>query len=49
MGNWNALADRSLSDGELTTEEALSVLRAPDGELLALLDAAWQRDRKSVV
>jgi biotin synthase len=42
MGNWNALADRALAGQELTADEAVSVLRAPDAELLAVLDAAYR-------
>src|SRR5437762_14195276 len=42
MGNWNALADRVLAGGELTKAEALSVVRAPDTELLEVLNAAYR-------
>lgn len=38
--DWNRLADRSLAGETLTREEALSVLTAPDEELLPLLAAA---------
>ena len=40
--NWNKLAGRVLSGHRLTQEEGLEVLRCPDEELLALLDAAYQ-------
>jgi biotin synthase len=46
MGNWNALADRALAGQELSKVEALSVLRAPDEELLELLDAAYRVRRR---
>ena len=39
---WGALADRALAGDALAREEALAVLRAEDGELLALLDAAFR-------
>src|SRR5262245_25705291 len=39
---WSALADRALAGEPLEREEALAVLRAPDDELLALLDAAFR-------
>jgi biotin synthase len=39
---WSALADKALEGERLEREEALAVLRAPDDELLALLDAAFR-------
>jgi biotin synthase len=39
---WSPLADRALAGEPLEREEALAVLRAPDDELLALLDAAFR-------
>ncbi|MEM9186300.1 MAG: biotin synthase BioB [Planctomycetota bacterium] len=39
---WNALADQVLAGAPLTAEQAESVLACPDGELLALLDAAYR-------
>src|SRR5438270_13585524 len=46
MGNWSALADRVLADGEISKAEALSVVRAPDAELLEVLDAAYRVRRR---
>lgn len=42
MPDWNALADRCLAGAPATRDEALEVLRAPEGELLALLQAAYR-------
>src|SRR5439155_13752035 len=42
MPDWGALADRAIGGEELTRDEALAVLRAPDDELLALLAAAFR-------
>lgn len=39
---WQALADRVISGHALTTDEALSILQAPDVELLDLLSAAYR-------
>ncbi|WP_408010495.1 biotin synthase BioB [Pseudalkalibacillus sp. A8] len=39
---WNDLADRVIGGGEITDDEALSILEAPDEELLLLLYAAYQ-------
>ncbi len=39
---WQAYADRVLSGESLTTEEAQEILRAPDSELLDLLQAAYR-------
>ncbi len=41
-GRWQALAARVLDGQALTAEEALSVLAAPDEELLELLGAAYR-------
>ena len=38
--NWHALADSVLDGHQLSKEEGLRVLNCPDGELLALMDAA---------
>ncbi len=40
--NWNDLADRALKGETLTNEEALSVLEAPDTELMAQIAAAYR-------
>lgn len=40
--DWPALAERVLEGHRLTFDEALAVLRAPDEELLSLLDAAYR-------
>ena len=42
MTKWHELADKALAGNNLTEEEALSVLNAPDAELLSLLDAAYK-------
>ena len=42
MSHWNTLADRAVAGQEITKAEALSVLRAPDEELLSILDAAYR-------
>src|SRR3954451_8760556 len=39
---WHALADSALSGDPIAREDALAVLRAPDTELLAVLDAAFR-------
>lgn len=39
---WHELAERSLAGESLSVTEAESILAAPDSELLALLDAAYQ-------
>jgi biotin synthase len=39
---WDALADRVLEGGKITADEALSVLRSDDDELLDLLAAAYR-------
>ena len=43
---WQALADKSLAGEPLTADEAESILRAPDDELLAVLDAAYRVRRR---
>ncbi len=40
--DWNRLADQVLEGHRLTFDEALSILRAPDEELLSILSAAYQ-------
>ncbi|HXX93689.1 MAG TPA: biotin synthase BioB [Planctomycetota bacterium] len=40
--DWNALAERALRGEAPSKEEALEVLRSPDGELLGLLGAAYR-------
>src|SRR5262245_65646599 len=39
---WSALADDALGGGGIAREAARAVLRAPEDELLALLDAAFR-------
>src|SRR5436853_6693458 len=46
MPDWSALADRSIAGEAPARDEALSILRAPDDELLALLDAAFRVRRE---
>ncbi len=46
MGDWEGLADRALAGDAPTREEALGVLRCPDEELLALLQAAYRVRRR---
>jgi biotin synthase len=41
-GVWATLADKALAGDQLDREEALSIVRASDDELLALLDAAFR-------
>jgi biotin synthase len=41
-GLWDAVADKTLAGEPIDREDALAVLRAPDDELLALLDAAFR-------
>jgi biotin synthase len=43
---WGTLADRALDGQPLSRDEALAVLRCPDAELLALLDAAFRVRRR---
>lgn len=40
--DWNDLADRTLAGHDVTTDEGLAVLRAPDEQLLPLLHAAFR-------
>ncbi|UWE03223.1 biotin synthase BioB [Laceyella sacchari] len=42
MGNWERLADKALAGERLSLEEGLSVLKAPDDEVLPLLQAAFR-------
>jgi biotin synthase len=44
--SWSALADTVLAGSAPTRDEALSVLRAPDDEMLAVLDAAFRVRRR---
>lgn len=44
-GNWMALAEGVLAGRPITKSEALAALRAPDGELLELLAAAYKLRR----
>lgn len=46
MNPYQSFADKALRDESLTRCEALSVLAAPDDELLQLLDAAFQVRRR---
>jgi biotin synthase len=47
LPDWEAIADRALEGLPPTHQEALAVLRAPDEELLRLLDAAFRVRRAS--
>ena len=40
--SWNDLATKSLNEGSISREEALSVLHSPDSELLEVLAAAYR-------
>jgi biotin synthase len=40
--DWSAIADRILAGGEVTEDEALAILHAPDAEVPGLLAAAWK-------
>ena len=42
VSRWRELADIALQGDAITTDDARAVLRSPDGELLPLLDAAFQ-------
>jgi biotin synthase len=42
MADWTALAGRSIAGVAPSREEALAVLRAPDGEMLDILQAAYR-------
>ncbi|AUS09867.1 biotin synthase BioB [Laceyella sacchari] len=42
MGNWEQLADKALAGERLSLEEGLAVLKAPDDEVLPLLQAAFR-------
>jgi biotin synthase len=42
MSLWEALADRAIAGGAPTRDEALAVVRAPDVELLPVLQAAYR-------
>src|SRR5439155_27107574 len=42
VSEWERIADKALAGGRPTREEALSVLRAPDEELLGVLHAAFR-------
>jgi biotin synthase len=44
--SWDALADKALGGEPLERDEALAVLQAPDGEILALLAAAFRVRRE---
>ena len=44
--SWQELADRVFGGHELTTDEALAILRAPDEQLLDLLAAAYRIRRR---
>ncbi|HEX5105188.1 MAG TPA: biotin synthase BioB, partial [Pirellulaceae bacterium] len=44
--DWTCLAERVLDDHRVTPNEALAMLRAPDDELLAILDAAFRVRRR---
>jgi biotin synthase len=40
--DWGAIADRILDGGEVTADEALAILHAPDSDVPGLLAAAWK-------
>src|SRR5699024_11157581 len=42
MYKWRELADKVIDGYEINKEEALSILQAPDDEILNLMDAAFQ-------
>ncbi|MFC3040774.1 biotin synthase BioB [Virgibacillus xinjiangensis] len=42
MNQWSDIADRVIAGGEITDEEALSILNCPDDELLLLLQASYK-------
>jgi biotin synthase len=42
MTNWTNLAERVIDGESITREEAISVVEAPDSELLGILDAAYR-------
>ena len=44
--NWDSLADRVLSGGEVTRAEALSILTAPDDDVPAMIAAAFRIRRQ---
>lgn len=44
--SWESLADQSLSSGSISRDDALSVLRADDTELLSILSAAYRVRRR---
>lgn len=44
--NWNSLTDKVLAGDELAVDEALSILHAPDDDLLDLLAATFRVRRK---
>ncbi len=42
MSKWSSLAEKVLTGGECSNEEAMSILKCPDEELLLLLDGAYK-------
>jgi biotin synthase len=42
VSDWHAIADRTLAGDPPSHEECLAIVRAPDDELLSLLDAAFR-------
>lgn len=42
MSNWGDLADKVLSGHEVILDEALSILQAPDDDILRIMDAAFK-------
>ena len=44
--NWNEMADQACNGEEIARKDAFSVLRCPDDDLLALVDAAYKVRRK---
>ena len=44
--NWNEMADQACNGEEIARKDAFSILRCPDDDLLALVDAAYKVRRK---
>ncbi len=46
MTQWEQIADISLADGQISTDQAQAILTAPDAETLSILHAAFRVRRK---
>lgn len=44
--NYSELADRVLQGGQISRDEAIAILGAPDTDVLSILDAAWKVRRE---